>query len=150
MNTLAKFKASIGIRVSVIGLLILSGCGSGASPQSSSSTPTPTQKPISYQVNLTWNAPSSSPDPIIGYNVYRTLAGSNNYSMINTTVDTATTYVDKSVTNGTTYDYIVESVDGSDVESAPSNMAAVTIPSGSDLSVHSAGHGIRVMPREPD
>ena len=39
-----------------------------------------------------------------------------------------TTFTDTNVTNGQTYDYIVESVDASGVTSAPSNMAAVPIP----------------------
>jgi hypothetical protein len=38
-------------------------------------------------------------------------------------------YTDASaVEGGQTYDYIVESVDGSGNESSPSNMASVTIP----------------------
>jgi fibronectin type 3 domain-containing protein len=36
--------------------------------------------------------------------------------------------VDTTVSNGQTYDYIVESVDASGVTSAPSNMASAAIP----------------------
>jgi hypothetical protein len=82
----------------------------------------------SYQVNLSWDAPTSSPDPVAGYNVYRAPSGSTSYQQLNTSVVTQLTYVDANVQNGLTYDYIVESVDASGVTSSPSNMAAVPIP----------------------
>jgi fibronectin type 3 domain-containing protein len=65
---------------------------------------------------------------VAGYNVYRSPSGSSSYVQINTAAVTQTTYVDAAVQNGQTYDYIVESVDPSGVESAPSNMAAVIVP----------------------
>jgi fibronectin type 3 domain-containing protein len=85
---------------------------------------------VAYQVNLAWNAPTSSTDPVAGYNVYRAPSGSTSYQQINTSElsQSTTTYVDSSVLNGQTYDYIVESVDASGETSAPSNMAAVPIP----------------------
>jgi hypothetical protein len=82
----------------------------------------------SYKVNLSWSAPSSSADPVAGYNVYRSPSGGSNYQLLNSTVDTQTTYVDTTVQNGLTYDYIVESVDASGVQSVASSMAATTIP----------------------
>ncbi len=72
-----------------------------------------------YQVNLSWSAPASSSDPIAGYNVYRSPSGGTSYQQLNATVLTETTYVDTTVQGGQTYDYIVESVDASDVTSAP-------------------------------
>ena len=80
------------------------------------------------EVNLTWVPPSSSPDPVAGYNVYRAPSGSTSYQQLNSSVVTQTTYVDLNVGSGQTYDYIVESVDASGVTSAPSNMAGVTLP----------------------
>ena len=82
----------------------------------------------SYQVILTWVPPTSSPDPVAGYNVYRAPSGSSTYTQLNSTVMTQTTYTDTNVTNGQTYDYIVESVDASGVQSVPSNTAVVPIP----------------------
>jgi fibronectin type 3 domain-containing protein len=82
----------------------------------------------SYEVNLTWDAPSSSSDPVAGYNVYRSPSGATSYQMLNTSAITQTSYVDTSAQAGQTYDYIVESVDASGVTSTPSNMASATIP----------------------
>jgi hypothetical protein len=82
----------------------------------------------SYKTDLSWDAPASSPDPVVGYNVYRSPSGASTYQQINTAVVTQTTYGDTGVQNGQTYDYVVESVDASGIESGPSNMAAVLIP----------------------
>jgi hypothetical protein len=83
----------------------------------------------SYEVNLTWDAPSSSTDPVAGYNVYRSPSGSSSYQLLGTVSSSQLKYTDTdSITDGQTYDYIVESVDASGNESVPSNMAAVTIP----------------------
>jgi hypothetical protein len=115
----------------------------GAAPSSSlnitspSTVPTVTKIPVTgtgvteaYEVNLTWDAPVSSPDPVAGYNVYRAPAGNTSYQQINQNVIPASTtdYVDTAVQNGQTYDYIVESVDASGTTSAPSNMASVPVP----------------------
>jgi hypothetical protein len=50
------------------------------------------------------------------------------YQQLNTAVVTQTSYVDTGVQDGQSYDYIVESVDSSGIESAPSNTATVPIP----------------------
>jgi fibronectin type 3 domain-containing protein len=84
--------------------------------------------PAAYAVNLTWSAPSSTPCPIVGYKVFRAASGSSTYALLNSSVATATAYVDSTVVAGSAYNYIVESVDGAGVASAPSNMFAVTIP----------------------
>jgi len=79
-------------------------------------------------VNLSWNAPSSSADPVAGYNIYRTPSGSTTYELVNSSVNAATTYADSSAQAGATYIYMVESVDASGIESAPSNSINVTVP----------------------
>ncbi len=82
---------------------------------------------VSHEVSLSWNAPSSSPDPVAGYNVYRS-TGSGAAQLINSSIDTQTAYVDSAVVSGTTYTYIVKSVDNNGVESIPSNQITATIP----------------------
>jgi len=82
----------------------------------------------SYEVDLSWDAPSSSPDPVAGYNLYRSPSGASSYQQLNTSVLTGTIYTDLTVQVGQSYDYIVESVDASGIESAPSNIASATIP----------------------
>jgi hypothetical protein len=80
-----------------------------------------------HQVDLSWNAPANSSDPVAGYHVYRA-AGSGPTQLMNSSMDTQTTYVDSTVASGTTYDYTVKSVDKSGVESASSNQIAVSVP----------------------
>lgn len=80
------------------------------------------------ELTLTWNAPSSSTDPVAGYNVLRSPAGSSSYSQLNSTPVTTTSYVDTTVQAGQTYDYVVESVDAKGLDSTPSNMASTTAP----------------------
>jgi Domain of unknown function (DUF4082)/Abnormal spindle-like microcephaly-assoc'd, ASPM-SPD-2-Hydin len=79
------------------------------------------------QVDLSWTAPASSADPVAGYNVYRAL-GSGAFQLVNSAIDTNTTYVDNTVTSGSTYNYIVKSVDQSGVESVGSNEISVAVP----------------------
>jgi hypothetical protein len=85
----------------------------------------------SFQVNLTWDAPTDSSDPAaVGYYIFRAIAGSTTYQQLNPTgeFETQTAYTDTTVASGTTYDYYVESVDSNGVESAPSSITSVPIP----------------------
>jgi hypothetical protein len=78
-------------------------------------------------VDLTWNAPSTSTDPVAGYYVYRS-TGSGSLQLMNSSMTTQTTYVDSAVASGTTYNYVVKSVDSNGIESAPSNQISVSTP----------------------
>lgn len=80
------------------------------------------------QVDLTWNAPTNSPDPVAGYNVYRSPSGAYSFVPLNSSVLTQTTYIDSTAENGQAYDYIVESVDANGLSSAPTNIATLTLP----------------------
>jgi len=84
---------------------------------------------LAHKVDLSWDAPSSSPVPIAGYNIYRSTRGSSAYLLLNSSIDAQTTYVDSTVKSGLIYSYYVESVDSSGMQSGPSNLASVTIPS---------------------
>ena len=81
-----------------------------------------------HEVDLSWNAPSSSRVPIVGYNVYRSAAGASSYQRMNSTEVTPTQYADTTVQSGKAYDYVVKSLDSARVESAPSNVTSVVIP----------------------
>jgi hypothetical protein len=81
-----------------------------------------------YEVALTWEAPATSADPVAGYNIYRSPSGSSTYELVNSSVQTLTAYTDNTVQTGQTYDYVVESVDATGNESAPSTTASVVIP----------------------
>jgi ASPM-SPD-2-Hydin domain-containing protein/centrosomal CEP192-like protein len=88
----------------------LSGTGTGGSQHS---------------VSLTWKPDSSS---VAGYNVYRGGKASGPYVKLTSPLDTATDYLDTSVTAGTTYYYEVTAVNDQGVESAPSAPVGATIP----------------------
>jgi fibronectin type 3 domain-containing protein len=81
-----------------------------------------------HHVTLTWNAPSSTPVQVAGYNIYRATGTSTSYARLNASVDAQTSYVDSTVAAGSTYTYYIKSVDGSGVESSPSSPVTVTIP----------------------
>ncbi len=95
----------------------------GPVSQAQSALPVPTK----WEINLAWDAPASSPDPVAGYDVFRAPSGTTSFAEINTSLLTATTYSDLTPQNGT-YEYYVDSVDASGNLSAPSNTATVTIP----------------------
>ena len=80
-----------------------------------------------YQVDLTWEAPANSSDPVVGYNVYRSTSGGG-YRLLNAVVNVPVTFVDNNVQNGISYAYYVTSVDSAGNESSPSNTWSAAIP----------------------
>ena len=86
------------------------------------------QQPASHAVDLAWDAPSKSTDPVDSYQVDRAVSGSTQYSTVGTTPAASTTFVDTSVTAGQTYVYQVRSVDESGNTSTPSNTITLAIP----------------------
>jgi len=83
---------------------------------------------LTHSVDLSWNAPTSSTDPIAGYHVYRATSGNSAFALMNSSLVTATAYTDPTVASSTTYNYVVKSVDANGVESVASNAFSVTIP----------------------
>jgi hypothetical protein len=81
-----------------------------------------------HVVELSWDAPSSATDPVAGYNIYRATGDSSSYQLLNSSIDTETTYMDSTVLSGTSYTYHVKSVNTYGVESIQSNEVSVTIP----------------------
>jgi Fibronectin type III domain len=86
------------------------------------------QSSTQHQVDLSWDAPTATSDPVAGYHVYRATSNSTSYTLLTSSVDTQTSYTDTSVVSGTSYAYQVKSVDSKGVESAPSNTTSVTVP----------------------
>jgi fibronectin type 3 domain-containing protein len=82
---------------------------------------------VPHEVDLSWNAPTSSLDPVAGYNVYRA-TGSGSLVLLNSSPNTSVTYVDNAVVSGSSYSYLVKSVDSGGTESAASNEIVLTIP----------------------
>ena len=81
-----------------------------------------------YQVNLNWDAPAGSSDPVSGYNVYRATGTSGQFQLLNQSVNSPTTYSDTTVQSGTSYQYEVRSVDKSGALSTPSGVYSASIP----------------------
>lgn len=83
---------------------------------------------IQHYVDLSWNAPASSPALVSGYNIYRATGSSENYELLNSLAEFQTTYLDVAVVSGMAYKYCVKSVDAAGTESVPSNQVTITIP----------------------
>jgi Abnormal spindle-like microcephaly-assoc'd, ASPM-SPD-2-Hydin len=79
------------------------------------------------KVQLSWVAPNSPNDPIVGYNVYRSGTGTG-YALLNSAIESSTSYVDSGVQSGSVYNYYVVSVDAAGDSSEPSNLTTVTVP----------------------
>jgi fibronectin type 3 domain-containing protein len=82
---------------------------------------------VAHEVDLSWLPPASSPDPVVGYNIYRSVSGGE-FVRLNSAVSLPTTYVDSTVVSSVSYSYVAKSVDANGVESTASNEYQVTIP----------------------
>jgi hypothetical protein len=80
---------------------------------------------VAHRVDLSWHENSGS---IAGYNVYRGSKTGGPYSRINSTLDSATAYIDSSVTSGHTYFYVTTAVGTDGVESGHSNQVLAAVP----------------------
>ncbi|MBN1477193.1 family 10 glycosylhydrolase, partial [Candidatus Sumerlaeota bacterium] len=80
------------------------------------------------QVSLEWNDNGES--DLAGYNVYRSTTSGSGHTQINGSLVTSSNYVDSTVTNGTTYYYVVTAVDTSTNESGNSAEASATPTAG--------------------
>jgi hypothetical protein len=78
-----------------------------------------------HSVSLSWNDSGSG---VAGYKVYRGNTSGGPYTQINSSLDTAASYSDSSVTSGQTYYYVTTAVDASGLESTYSNEAQAVIP----------------------
>jgi len=78
-----------------------------------------------HSVNLSWSAGTSS---VVGFYVYRGTQAGGPYTRLNSSLETAMTYLDANVLSGQTYYYVTTDVDSSGLESSYSNEAFATIP----------------------
>lgn len=83
---------------------------------------------VQHSIDLSWNAPATSTDPVAGYNIYRSTNGGATFTKLNGPIETALDYTDTNVQSGTTYTYVVKSVDASGQESGPSNQISLPVP----------------------
>jgi hypothetical protein len=81
-----------------------------------------------HEIDLNWNPPTSSSDPVVGYNVYRSTNGGASFTKVNSSPETQPAYADLAVQSGTTYAYTVKSVDANGVESSASNQISLVVP----------------------
>jgi endoglucanase len=112
-----------------------------------SATPTDTTPPAAptglaatpgdATVSLDWNDNGES--DLDGYNVYRSTTPGGGYSQLNGSLLSSSDYTDNSVSNGTTYYYVVTAVDTSNNESGYSGEASATPQAGPSTVMHVAG-----------
>jgi hypothetical protein len=102
---------------------------------SNSTTGSTAQVPLSgtgtavpHEIDLSWDAPSSSADPVAGYNVYRSTDGGASFTKLNSSPDAQVVYNDTTISSGASYAYEVKSVDANGVESGPSSQISVSVP----------------------
>jgi hypothetical protein len=86
---------------------------------------TQTSSPAAHSVTLTWSASTS---PVAGYDVYRSEISGGPYAKLDSSPLAADTYTDSTVQAGSTYYYVVTSVNSSGVQSADSAQASATVP----------------------
>jgi fibronectin type 3 domain-containing protein len=83
---------------------------------------------VQHSIDLNWNPPSTSTDPVAGYNIYRSTNGGASFTKLNGSVEIMLDYTDNEVQSGTTYTYVVKSVNASGQESGPSNQISLPVP----------------------
>ena len=115
----AKGSVSGNITIATISTsasVALSGAGISGATSSSSHT-----------VNLVWTASASS--GVAGYYVERGTTSGGPYQILNSSLETETSYVDSTVADGKEYFYVIVSVGNTGEESKPSSQMSATIPS---------------------
>jgi len=81
--------------------------------------------PVSHTVSLTWTPSAST---FSGFNVYRGSTSGGPYTKVGTSMISATSYLDASVSSGQTYYYVATEVDTTGTESGYSTQVSAVIP----------------------
>lgn len=79
-----------------------------------------------HSVSLSWTASTSS--NVAGYNIYRSASSSGPFTKLNTSVVTATSFIDTTALAGQTYYYEASTVDTLNNESPLTSPVSVTVP----------------------
>jgi Abnormal spindle-like microcephaly-assoc'd, ASPM-SPD-2-Hydin len=111
----------------------LTGAANGSVAFVSNATNSPTtitlggagQSASAHWVDVSWTPSTSS---VSGYNVYRSTVSGGPYTLLNSSPVAGTSYTDSSLLSGTTYYYVVRSVDASGTESTNSTEVSAVIP----------------------
>ena len=122
-----EFDPTVGGAVTGAVTLTSNSSAGSTSTISLSGTGTGTAQKSSYEVDLSWDAPTSSTDPVAGYSIYRSSGGSS-YQLLNASVNASLAYTDTSVQDGSSYTYYVVSVDAEGNQSVPSTTYTVSVP----------------------
>jgi hypothetical protein len=77
-----------------------------------------------HTVDLSWTDSADA----VGYNIYRGQVSGGPSTMINTSLDGTTSYIDSTVVSGQTYYYVATAVNSESQESGYSNQATAVIP----------------------
>jgi len=121
-------------------LTITVGSGSGGAQQASQALtltvsvdgPESAQATLPLTVlhsgSIMWQAGTPGANPIVGYNVFRSGRSGGPYSQINSALVFGLTYFDPGLASGTTYYYVVTTVDSIGNQSPASPQATVTVP----------------------
>jgi hypothetical protein len=107
------------------GTLALSGTGANPSNPTPPPNPPAPPTPTAHKVDLNWDASKSQ---VIGYIVYRGETSGGPFNPLFGTATPNLSYQDASVSDSTTYYYVVTSVEADGTQSIHSNQVTVTIP----------------------
>jgi hypothetical protein len=99
-------------------------------------------------VSLDWN--DNGEGDLDGYNVYRSTTSGSGYSQLNGSLVGSSDYIDNSVSNGTTYYYVVTAVDTSTNESGYSSEASATPQAAPATALHVADIAMSTRARGPN
>ena len=111
----------------------VAGAASGSLSFVSDASNSPTSETLSgtgsqaelHSVALSWDASAS---PVLGYKVYRGIANGGPYTLLTSSLQPTTTFVDNTVMPGTTYYYVATAVGQDTVESVYSNQITAVVP----------------------
>jgi hypothetical protein len=83
---------------------------------------------VLHSGTVMWQAGTPGTNPIVGYNVFRSLTSGGPYSQVNSSLVSGLTYLDPGLAAGTTYYYVITTVDSEGNQSSDSPQATAVVP----------------------